>query len=137
LSLLALLVAAHVAGNAIGTRLRGDATASNRNGVCGMGAPGQNGQARLPEIRPFETRLWARSPLYRTMWRFVIAGAFAGGTVGGAWLVGTHGREMTWPGALLGCLSLGMLGALFAFLAGSFWRVMREALGEATGKQNR
>jgi len=116
-------VAAHVAGNALGTKLR-EATdrdlASRRRA---MSAP----PALLPAPGP--THLEIRSPLGLLVPVSAAIGAVCGGVAGTAALAMlAHASP---AGALLGGLSSAVIGGLFGFLLASFVEIVRTSIREA------
>jgi hypothetical protein len=119
---LAASVAMHVAGNALGTRLR-EATDRDmaRFGPAARALP-------LPEPRgphPLEQR----KSLGRLVPVSVGIGACCGGTAGATALVMLTSSSPA--GALLGGVSSAVIGGFIGFLGASFVEIVRTSLGEA------
>ncbi len=117
---LAASVAMHVAGNAIGTRLR-DAADRRLERVPGSCRPD------LPPARP--THLERHTSLGRLVPVSAGIGAACGGVVGSAALLGLTAASI--PGAVLGGASSAVIGGLFGFLVASFLEIVRTSLREA------
>lgn len=114
-------VAMHVAGNAIGTRLR-DAT--DRELRRGRRSPPQR---PVPVTRP--THLERRSSLGSLVPVSAAIGAACGGAAGATALVCLVAS--TPAGALLGGASSAVIGGLLGFLGASFFEIVRTSLREA------
>jgi hypothetical protein len=124
-----LLAAAHVVGNAVGTRLRDDVDRQMRERKLLDEEPGQ---MLLAAPRPPPNKL-APVKLHENtrVSRLAIACA-ALGVVGG----GTFGLTTLWGqanavGVAVGAISLAILAGFFCFTAGSFMQMVGRALGEA------
>jgi amino acid transporter len=130
LVLLALSIFAHMAGNAIGTRLREIGGRPDRESV-------QEFKREPPRFAP-TTRLGQR---HKLGWPIVIAtltGMILGGFGGGLWTLLTS-RAPT-PAAVigLGVVAFAALGGILAFatvgftqvLLGAIWQAMRHSSGE-------
>lgn len=117
---LAASVAMHVAGNAIGTRLR-DAADGRLERVPGGPQPD------LPPARP--THLERHTRLGRLVPVSAGVGAVGGGVVGAAALLGLTAASI--PGAILGGASSAVIGGLLGFLVASFLEIVRTSLREA------
>jgi hypothetical protein len=121
-----LVVGLHVAGTAIGLQLREHA---DRRQACEAGQTGDEYPKPLPTLR--------RSPLHERgiamPWlRVWIATGFAGGgALGAAILAATIGHRTTLPGVFVGAVSAAILGGWFAFIAGSFWAILRQGWRDA------
>lgn len=133
-------VAGHVAGNALGTRLR-DATDRDlaRTGGRGRAATGDTGgrgpavtglpPARdVPRPRP-PTQLQTRSSLGRLLPVSAAIGGLSGGVIGTAALLRLTSSSLA--GALLGGVSSAVVGGLAGFLGASFVHIVRTSLREA------
>jgi hypothetical protein len=122
-------VAAHVAGNALGTKLR-EATdrdlASRRRA---MSAP------RLPLPAPGPSHLEIRSPLGKLVPVSAAIGAVCGGAAGTTALAMLAHASLA--GALLGGLSSAVIGGLFGFLLASFIEIVRTSIREAIAAEER
>jgi hypothetical protein len=135
--LLALSIFAHVAGNAIGTRLRanGDTPLLKRSP--------HNPPRELP-VTP-ASRLSERRTLG---WPIVVAtlgGLIAGGVGGGVWTTFTM-RGPIEPAAIsIGVIAFGVLGAMAAFatvafslvLMGAMWQALRHPASEPAGSSGK
>jgi len=119
---LILLAAMHVLGNAIGTRLRDDATANAA--IHAEDRP--NCPTTLPV--PVHAKLLAlRAPLGKWIAVLTAMGVASGGTLGEILFFGKAA-----PAALVvGTISSAVLGGFATFLAGSFLRVGLSALWQA------
>jgi Na+(H+)/acetate symporter ActP len=116
---------AHVAGNALGTRLR-DATDERLERPLRRSTP-------LPAIEP--SLLRERTSLGRLVPVSVGIGAVCGGIAGGAALLVATGASTA--GAALGGVSSAVIGGLGGFLAASFVEVIRTSLREAIAAERR
>lgn len=121
--LVILCIGAHVAGNAIGTRLRdGDAT----------GTPDGARQAALARVarRPVApaefaptTRLRGRYSLGRPIVVITALGSLFSGIAGGLGLFWLTGARSPWTVIALGAAASAVLGAIWTFAAASFIQV--------------
>ena len=123
LVLLALSIFAHVAGNAIGTKLR-----DQRKEI----AP-PKGTTRKAEARDFApaTQLSERKPLGWVMKILTTLGAVVGGTAGGWFLANQAGDKATIANVTLAVLSCGVLGGFFGFWMSSFLQIALTAVWQA------
>jgi len=122
-------VAAHVAGNALGTRLREATDRALR--VRGRRWP--TGEVPIPTSPP--AYLETRVPLGRLVPVSVAIGALCGGTAGAvalAWMT-----RASPAGAVLGGVSSAVIGGLFGFLLASFVEIVRTSLREAIAAADR
>ncbi|MFN5757060.1 MAG: hypothetical protein ACK54F_14250 [Planctomycetia bacterium] len=115
-------IGAHVAGNALGTRLR---ETTDRDLAARRRLP--RPIAAVPAAAP--THLEQRSSLGRLVPVSAGIGAVCGGTAGTASLVAFTASSI--PGAVLGGLSSAVIGALIGFLGASFVDILRTSLREA------
>ena len=123
LILLALSVFAHVAGNAIGTKLRDSRSTSI--------AP--QGTTRKAEEHHYAktTELSQHQPLGLIM-RIVTGISALAGAIGGGWfLASMAGEKATVANITLATLSCGVLGGLFGFWLSSFLQIAISAIWEA------
>jgi hypothetical protein len=117
-----LCVLAHVAGNAMGTRLR-DIGSETSAGQPRMFDLRRGGRVSARYFAP-ATKLREKRSLGKPIVVITALGAVAGGVAGGlglAWL--TEGRA-PWPVSVLGIGACVVLGAIWTFVAGSFVQVM-------------
>ena len=135
-----VLIAAHVFGTLIGTRLRD----TSQDVVAWRAAqPGFDDDLPRTEPLPVEdvkSLLPPPTPLADygragnwLIW-FVLGGVLTGTIVGGAILGLTIGGRIGWAGWVVGALSCGVLGAWAAFLASSFSTIARHAWRHAHEK---
>lgn len=115
-------LAAHVAGNALGTRLR---EATDRD-LATHRRP-RPAPATMPATAP--THLEQRSQLGWLVPVSAGIGATCGGAAGTASLLAFTASSL--PGAILGGLSSAVIGALLGFLGASFVEILRTSLREA------
>jgi hypothetical protein len=127
-AVLAGCVAVHVAGNALGTRLR-DGTDLELSRRPRRAAPGP-----LPAPAP-PAQLQRRSSLGGLVPVSAAIGGAAGGVAGSAALVCLVGS--TPAGAVLGGLSSAVIGGFIGFLAASFVEIVRTSLREALAAEAR
>lgn len=131
---LVLLVAAHVLGNSLGTRLR--------DGGLGRSArPAEwttewNAGRKSPVLAPSPTRLSERSRLHWINLVLTLGGVAAGGYVGGASLAATY-PDATTAAHVLAHVSSGVLVGFAVFAMSSFLSVVRQALSEAHAGSDR
>jgi len=119
-------VAMHVAGNAIGTRLR-EATDRDLARPQGLPADPAAGLPQLPVSSP--SHLERHSSLGRLVPVSAGIGAVCGGTAGALALVWLAGSSPA--GALLGGGSSAVVGGLLGFLGASFVEIVRTSLRES------
>jgi hypothetical protein len=138
-----LIIAAHVAATAIGSRLRRHANEARAwealHGAASKAAPDAAERscdlaaATLPPPSP-----WFRRGSTSLQWlpKLVVAGAVLGGCGGAAlFAADTIGHRASLAGIVVGAISLAVLGAWFAFLGGSFYAIFRHGLREALAHQ--
>lgn len=129
----ALLLAGHLFGTLIGTRLR-DTSHEVRHWKAGQPRflddgpraelqPGASARASLPPRTPLANRGHTNHWL---LW-FLVGGAMLGMLVGGPLLGLTIGSRIGWPGLVVGTVSCGVLGIWTAFLASCFSSIARHA----------
>lgn len=133
LLLAALVVAAHVTGTALGSRLRAHAD--------------QQIVARLSESRSLEPKAVVVPPRQAHFWHchgrqmrgwlptLVIAGSLAAAAGGGVFLMLVIGDRFSPAGVVVGIASLAVLGGWFAFLASSFYTIFRRGVREAAADE--
>jgi hypothetical protein len=126
-STFAALIAAHVVGNALGTRLRDEVS------------PQLNAKPITPATRPFgprivtvPRRLHERTPIGRLILVTSTGAAGVGGILGGLALAFWTGASFA--GWLVGTLSSALLGGFFGFLLASFLEMTLGAWWQAAGE---
>jgi tetrahydromethanopterin S-methyltransferase subunit C len=121
-------LAAHVAGNALGTKMREatDLELSRRPASWIRATP-------VPASRP--THLERSSSLGRLVPVSAAIGAVCGGLVGTFALVTF--TACSWAGAVIGGISSAVIGGLFGFLGASFVEILRTSLREAIAAERR
>lgn len=131
LLLAVFVVAAHVAGNAIGSQLR-------HNGNRPLSVDGDNQSVNRvrrqpPDASHFapQTRLSRRAPLGWFMRIMTTLGCIAGAVAGGLFLDATSSRPLSYSTMIFGCIAMGVLGGLFAFWLFSLMQVFLLAWWQA------
>lgn len=124
-----LLVAAHVAANAWGTRQR---RLNEATGLATDPAPQRAGTEIIHAALAPATRLRERMGIDRYMIAVTCLGAAAGGIAGGMILERQYWQTAGLAAILFGAGSSAVLGGFFGFLVSSFLRVTLKALHEAT-----
>jgi hypothetical protein len=134
---LAALVAAHVFGTFLGTRLR-DTSAEVTQWKARPGSPDRDEPVALPQPvsvadlnLPATTSLASYEKIGR--WRnwLVAAGTVLGFATGGVGIHRALGEDVTWPGLALGAVSCGVIGAWAALLGVNFYTIARHVIREA------
>ena len=122
------LVAAHMMGNALGTKLRDQVSRQ------------LNPDFRTRRIRPHPAggektgrKLHERTPLGRFILLISTGGALIGGILGGLALA--VWARATLPGWIVGTISSAVLGAFFGFLMGSFLDMSIRAWWQASHRE--
>ncbi len=128
-----LLIAAHVVGNALGTRLR-DVGAVGPDGDAEPPPPAQPTRKLQPQ--PEASKLHQRTPLGRVMFAVAALGACLGGSLGGNAAAFATGDSMTFSGLAVATISSGVMGALFGFLAASFLSVLTTSILQGMRAEN-
>lgn len=139
IGLSAIMVAAHVLGNLIGTRLR-----DTSQDVVHWRSADPNQSPDLPcktpvadisvACLPPETNLRNFGRLVAGLRWYLLGGFSIGFLIAGLILAVTIGYRITWAGWLVGAVSGGVLGVWIAFLAVSFTTIARDALRQAHGR---
>ena len=132
------LIAAHVFGTFLGTRLR-DTSADvvrwkARANSIDADRPVVTGQPVLLKSVPLPeatTLAGQNARSSRSHWALA-AGCVLGAMVGGAALSRYGGPEISWPGITLGAVSCGVMGAWAVLLASNFYAIAREAWRHAS-----
>ena len=132
LVLLFFAIVAHVAGNAIGTRLRRNGDVRPAADRADAMAAAERASRRLTEsdFAP-TTSLSERFPLGLIIVVMTVLGMLLGGAVGGYVLAMLNWERATWFSIAFGALFSSVLGGIAGFLASSFLRVMTRALLQA------
>jgi hypothetical protein len=134
----AALIAAHVFGTFLGTRLR-DTSHEVQLWKARPGSPDPDdpvalpqpiGQADLPA--PPNLPLAGFERIHRWSSWCVMAGAAAGSVLGALAIAALGGDGVTWPGIALGSASCAVIGAWAALLWTTFWTISRHVLRQAT-----
>ena len=141
-----LIIAAHITGTAIATRLRRHASeirqweADHPTDISSTPEAAEHSSsldaAALPPTSP-----WYQRGGTALAWlpKVVIAGAMIGGMGGIALFVTDSliGVRASVAGILVGAFSFAVLGAWLAFIGGSFYAIFRHGLREAMAHQHR
>ena len=131
--LLVLAVAAHVAGNALGTQLRNNG--DTRSPSANESSSGNRPHTAAPADFAPTTRLGDRSSLGRPIVVVTCVGTVFGAVAGGLGLFLVAQQEMSIGSVgsiALGMLAAGVLGGIGTFMAASFLQVACDALRQAT-----
>ncbi len=136
---LVLSIFAHVAGNAIGTRLR---DLGGRPTELRLENPNEPGAAQTasPRCAP-RTELSRRQPLGWPILVATSAGAVAAAVGGGIWTAALTGNQVTALAVSIGGIACGVLGGFASFLAFSFaqvgWGALRQAMSAGSAEAPR
>jgi hypothetical protein len=140
ISSLAALIAAHLFGTALGTRLR-DTSSEVQQWKSRPGSPDADEPVAPPQpVRVNELRLPVTTPLASFekvgRWRrcCIAAGAAAGACLGLAGILIAGQGDVTLPGLALGAASCSILGGWTALLAVNFYSIARHTLRQATSE---
>ena len=138
LVLLALSIVAHVAGNAIGTRLRENGSRPLAGEIGGPeflkrkpGSPVAAGDCAPA------TRLGGRHPLGWLIVVVTVAAFLLGGISGGAFQAWLCWEKSTVVSILCGAAASGALGGFGGFLVSSFFRELFRAHAQATAAESK
>jgi hypothetical protein len=126
-----VLIAAHVIGNAVGTRLRDGALQRQTHTQHPPDSLPRPQQGNQPQ------RLRESTAVDRRTIVFSAVGAITGGTLGGVLLSAVNWTNITPPAAVLATGSSAILGGLATFLATCFLTTIRCALREATSEHSK
>lgn len=127
-----LLVAAHVVGNAWGTRLREGRVETNADSP---GLPVRTATAAMARsARAPTTRLGGRIGIDRYMVVATCAGAVSGAVLGTLVFSRIYGHTAGLSAILFGAFSAAVLGGFLGFLVSSFLGVALQALREASNE---
>lgn len=127
---LILSIFAHVAGNAIGTRLREN---GSQHRVADDASQGETRGSATPEIPRYapQTKLSQRQSLGWPAFAATGAGLFLGGGGGGIWTASGAAGDAAEFSILVAVVAFAVLGGFAAFLAFSFAQVGLGALRQA------
>lgn len=143
LLLAALVVTFHVLGTALGSELRLRAGRSGtyriapivRSSVTTLAA---DHATRCREMTQTQSPWYGRSGAsFKWLPRLVAAAVFIGACVGGLFLTAAIGNRTSIAGLVVGTMSLAALSGWLAFLAGSFYGIVRHGLREAVAEDER
>ena len=142
LLLAVLVVALHIGGTAIGTRLRAHANerrAWEATQFCpdnlSDGPPSMPSNCDTAEPRP-RSPLHAHGQPLRRLPLWLVAGATFGGCMGVVILTVTIGDRATVAGVAVGAVSTAVVGAWLAFVAVSSWAVFRQGWRDAVAESH-
>ncbi len=126
--LLLALVAAHVVGNALGTKLRDEVSRELNPDI-------RRRRIRVPPIsrEHHSRRLHEHTPLGRLILVISVGGAVMGGILGGLSLAAWTRASV--PGWIVGTISSAVLGAFFGFLLASFLDMSIRAWWQASHRE--
>jgi hypothetical protein len=130
--LLASLIVLHVAGNAIGIRLR---DGKLQEPVVAI-APRRLSIEEMEQLAAAPQRLRENTSLRRPWLFFGMLSASVSGTLGGIVIAILVGKKLTIPGRALGIFSAAVVGGLFGFMASSLYCVAKTAWREALAASN-
>jgi hypothetical protein len=131
-----LLVAAHVLGTFVGTRLRDTSAEVTRWKARPGSLDPDYPVATVPPVSLADLAL-AAPPLasYERIgrWRnwFIAAGTMAGAGIGAVAINGAAGEDLTWPGLGLGAVSCAVIGTWISLLGVNFYAIARHTLQQA------
>ena len=140
----ALVVFAHVAGNAIGSHLQKNTGRRRSRPAAGSpfdvavderqassSAEARDGPAEGPLRFAAPTELGERRPLHRSIRVATASGAILGAVVGGPLLALLHWEQATVPSILFGTSCSAILGGFWGFWTHSLWQVVSSAWKQA------
>lgn len=135
LLLLVLAVVAHVAGNAIGCRLRTIGTTRDAH------APRPSAERRAEPLREHQfapaSRLHSRTTISRTMIVFTVTGAVLLGIAGSGTLMWLTWGDVNLATVIVALGSSSILGGLLGFICSSFIQVAGGAWWQANCERSR
>lgn len=117
-----IAVFAHVAGNALGTKLK-----ENGSRRAAKPTPRDRSADLSHEHYAPATNLGEKASLGITTFITTLVGMTLGGVVGGGLLTVFNWEKIVWPSIAVAAIASGVLGGLAGFLASSFVHVMIEA----------
>ncbi|HZL90954.1 MAG TPA: hypothetical protein VFB96_21495 [Pirellulaceae bacterium] len=127
---LLISILAHMAGNAIGTRLRDSSSRSTTDETQGRGHLAAASLRVAPALAA-QTQLSQRRSLGWPVLAATGTGLLAGGGGGGAWTFYSSGPQLAAINIVVGAVAFAVLGGLAAFLIFSFAQVGVGALRQA------
>ena len=116
LGFLFCLIAAHVAGNALGTKLRDQA---NKQILAASDPPADVHRGERAACAPAQ-RLVERTGISGAAIVVTLIGAGLGGSLGGSAVTAANWNQITLAGIAVAVFSAAVLGGILAFLASSF-----------------
>lgn len=136
LVLLALAVIGHVAGNALGTRLRQNGSRPVDEAGLDLPTVKRWPRALSPDEFAPATQLSRRSSLGRPIFVATVLGTIAGGIGGGLWpaFAARNGPELA--SIVIGVVAFAVLGGIGTFGMFSFAQVLLGALRQANAEAN-
>ena len=131
LLLLCMTLFAHVAGNALGTRLRTIGNQSQDDPNHPIASRLKNKPVAADEFAP-APKLSYRASLGRSMCFCTLSGAALGAVFGGCFLTWENWQLVTIPRILIAATASSVLGGFAGFLASSFLQVAFSTLTDST-----
>jgi hypothetical protein len=128
IAFLLLSIAAHVAGNAIGTQLRRNP--APEDAVANSLKPGHIKQLTAEHFAP-ATRLSQSNSLGWPLFAVTMAGLVGGGIVGAYWVIVTSAEQPAELNVVVGVVACSVLGGVFSFVAAGFLQVTSSAIWQA------
>jgi hypothetical protein len=127
---LLVLVAGHVAGNFLGTRLRGERSARQPGDTAGDTAAAEQPRRERPIAFAPLSGLREHRSLNRRVFVTAAVGAIGGMVLGAMFLLTRNLPHLGLAGLVVGSLSAGIIGGLLAFLTSSCLSVLAAAWRE-------
>jgi hypothetical protein len=136
LLLAALVVALHVSGTVLGSRLRAHADQQRAwDAAHNVAAVDDSAPSAAWTAQSAASPLYGRRSSLRWLRRIVAGGALLGAMGGAVLLTMTIGHRTGAIGIAVGAISLGVVGGWFAFLASSFWTILHRGWREAAAHE--
>ncbi len=117
------LIAGHVAGNAIGTKLRGKRPKRPPPGPMSNAKPTSSAATKKERSAADPPRLGTKASLHRMAIVATLAGSVAGALAGRVIFLQDDGGQLRTADWVLILVSFAVLGGFFAFLASSFFQI--------------
>jgi hypothetical protein len=143
LLLAVLVVAAHLFGTALASRLRSrsddEQALARAMGKRHESVEQSTEHANSPAIPSCARSPWHARGSTSLPWlpRIIVAGVIVGGLLGASVLGATIGHRTTLAGVAVGGISSAVVGGWIAFLGGSFYGIFRHGLRDAIGEQKK